>query len=46
MTARYDAGERDTTFLTDYLDVLGSAYDAQKTVMIKTSWSTPFRWRG
>ena len=31
MTARYDAGDRDTTFLTDYLDVLGSAYDAQKT---------------
>lgn len=30
MTARYDGGERDTTFLMDYLDVLAAAYDTQK----------------
>lgn len=30
MTARYDGGERDTTFLMDYLEVLEAAYDIEK----------------
>lgn len=30
MEARYDEGERDTTFLLDYLEVLEAAYDSRK----------------
>lgn len=31
MTQRYDGGERDTTFLLDYIDVLGNAYNNSKS---------------
>ncbi len=31
LTARYEAGERDTTFLLDYVEALGGAYDRRKT---------------
>lgn len=31
MTQRYDGGERDTTFLLDYIDVLGNAYNNAKS---------------
>ena len=31
MTNRYEGGERDTTFLVDYLDVLAMAYNTQKS---------------
>ena len=34
MTARYDGGERDTTFLMDYLEVLDGAYDAEKSAEV------------
>ena len=34
MTARYEGGERDTTFLMDYLEVLGTAYDSGKAAEV------------
>ena len=34
MTARYEGGERDTTFLMDYLEVLDGAYDAKKSAEV------------
>ena len=34
MTTRYEGGERDTTFLMDYLEVLGTAYDSGKAAEV------------